>query len=359
MQKGDAPAVHGLTLKARCVAAQVAESDRNSFWVGTLSLKGVNEIQLLDYHEDDHEIRCLGIMSHPAGEIWNLSPCPSDSDRFFTVYQQTASEDDAKFKATLWKCEDNSKITETHLLQLTTLRNINGLIRHVLWDPSETTQSESLVTLSDTCITVLKLGESTASTVGTISDIRGKVLSGAWSPHHGNDIITANENSIRGWDTRTCKETFNIPQAHVPFVRDVDFNPNKDYCIVSGGDDNFIKFWDTRKTGRPVKAQKAHNHWVQNVKYNRYHDQFVLSSSSDCTVSLWSIPSTSSMASNSELSSQMREDKLIENYNNTHEDSVYSVAWSSASPWVFASLSYSGMLVINQVPKSYSDLLRF
>jgi len=347
MHKGDTTgaAVHGLTLKARCVAAQIAETDRTSFWVGTLSLRGVNEIQLLDYHEDDNDIRCLGIMSHPAGEIWNLSPCPSDADRFFTVYQQTTSDDDAKFKATLWSCEDNSKLNE-----VTTLTNINGLIRYVLWDPSETTQSESLVTLSDTCITVLKLGGASASTVGTISDIRGKVWSGAWSPHHGNDIVTASEHSLRGWDIRTCKETFNIPQAHVPFVRDVDFNPNRDYYIVSGGDDNYIKFWDTRKTGKPVKTQKAHNHWVHNVKYNRYHDQFVLSSSSDCTVSLWNIPSTSSLSTNSELTVQNREDKLVHCYDNTHEDSVYSVAWGT-SPWTFASLSYSGMLVVNQVSR--------
>lgn len=33
-----------------------------------------------------------------------------------------------------------------------------------------------------------------------------------------------------------------------------------------------------------------------------------------------------------------------------HEDSVYSVVWSSADAWVFASLSYDGRLVVNHVP---------
>ncbi len=33
-----------------------------------------------------------------------------------------------------------------------------------------------------------------------------------------------------------------------------------------------------------------------------------------------------------------------------HEDSVYSVAWSSADAWLFASLSYDGRLVVNHVP---------
>lgn len=33
-----------------------------------------------------------------------------------------------------------------------------------------------------------------------------------------------------------------------------------------------------------------------------------------------------------------------------HEDSVYSVVWSTADAWVFASLSYDGRLVLNHVP---------
>ncbi len=33
-----------------------------------------------------------------------------------------------------------------------------------------------------------------------------------------------------------------------------------------------------------------------------------------------------------------------------HEDSVYAVEWSGADPWLFASLSHDGRLVINTVP---------
>lgn len=35
-----------------------------------------------------------------------------------------------------------------------------------------------------------------------------------------------------------------------------------------------------------------------------------------------------------------------------HEDSVYAAEWSSADPWLFASLSYDGRLVINRVPRA-------
>ena len=34
-----------------------------------------------------------------------------------------------------------------------------------------------------------------------------------------------------------------------------------------------------------------------------------------------------------------------------HEESVYAAAWSAADPWTFASISYDGRMVVNQVPR--------
>lgn len=45
------------------------------------------------------------------------------------------------------------------------------------------------------------------------------------------------------------------------------------------------------------------------------------------------------------------QDSVIATYEE-HEDSVYAVEWSSADPWLFASLSYDGRLVINRVPRA-------
>jgi EARP and GARP complex-interacting protein 1 len=36
-----------------------------------------------------------------------------------------------------------------------------------------------------------------------------------------------------------------------------------------------------------------------------------------------------------------------------HEESVYAVEWSNADPWIFASLSYDGRVVVNVVPTDY------
>ncbi len=45
------------------------------------------------------------------------------------------------------------------------------------------------------------------------------------------------------------------------------------------------------------------------------------------------------------------EDGVIKTFDD-HEDSVYCAEWSTADPWIFASLSYDGRLVINHVPRA-------
>ena len=45
------------------------------------------------------------------------------------------------------------------------------------------------------------------------------------------------------------------------------------------------------------------------------------------------------------------QDGVIATYEE-HEDSVYAAEWSTADPWLFASLSYDGRLVINRVPRA-------
>jgi WD40 repeat protein len=49
------------------------------------------------------------------------------------------------------------------------------------------------------------------------------------------------------------------------------------------------------------------------------------------------------------FSSYKPTDGLICTYDQ-HEDSVYAVEWSPADTWTFASLSYAGRIIINQVP---------
>lgn len=102
-------------------------------------------------------------------------------------------------------------------------------------------------------------------------------------------------------------------------MRDVDYNPNRPWYLVTCGDDATTKFWDVRKGGdAPVKTLRSHKHWcgrtsapaqpdlpradasmagvprVWRARYNRCHDQLVVTSSTDSNVDLWRVASISS-----------------------------------------------------------------
>ena len=51
-------------------------------------------------------------------------------------------------------------------------------------------------------------------------------------------VATASGKNLRGWDLRSMEQTFCIEKAHSNVtVRNLDFNPNKQYNMLSCGDD--------------------------------------------------------------------------------------------------------------------------
>ena len=56
------------------------------------------------------------------------------------------------------------------------------------------------------------------------------------------------------------------------------------------------------------------------------------------------------MTSVSSVPNKDENDVLVKLYDE-HEDSVYNLAWSEYSPWIFASIAYgAGNIVVNLVP---------
>jgi len=110
---------------------------------------------------------------------------------------------------------------------------------------------------------------------------------------------------------------------------------------------------------------------VWKVKFNpAYSDQLLLSSSTDGVVNLWDVAqvtgssnggaaATSHSSSNAPASSRFDSGELlpIKTYEE-HEDSVYGIAWSGADPWLFASLSYDGRVVVRRVLSAALSSLR-
>ncbi|ROL44804.1 Protein TSSC1 [Anabarilius grahami] len=242
---------------------------------------------------------------------------------------------------------------------------------NVLWEPMG--DGKRVISLAENHVLLWDLQESSSkATISSSATLEGKgqlkFTTGKWSPHHNStQLATANDTAIRGWDLRSMSQIYCIENAHGQLVRDLDFNPNKQYYLASCGDDCKVKFWDVRHISEPVKSLEEHSHWVWSVRYNHSHDQLLLTGSSDSRVILSNMVSISSepfghlvddddLSDNEENQQEDKgkeplQDSIIATYEE-HEDSVYAVEWSAADPWLFASLSYDGRLVINRVPRA-------
>lgn len=135
------PAMHGLKLPARCLAAvqglqphsslDLSDSEHadptaspsvsaaspsasslgahtHRFLVGTCSAKEENELHCIEFDEEAHELRSAAVFAHPQ-EVWHLSTCPSDASICATTYATSAVPDDSSapdntlWQSTIWR----------------------------------------------------------------------------------------------------------------------------------------------------------------------------------------------------------------------------------------------------------------
>uniref|UniRef100_A0A9J8D9R8 EARP complex and GARP complex interacting protein 1 n=1 Tax=Cyprinus carpio carpio TaxID=630221 RepID=A0A9J8D9R8_CYPCA len=405
----DAPVIYGLEFQARALTAQTAETDAIRFLVGTQSLKFDNQIHIIDFDDENNMIN-KSVLLHDAGEIWHISGSPADKAVLTTCYSKT-SESRVLTCAAVWRMppewesgnhespDDSSNNPQTLELLCHLDNTAHGSVACVLWEPMG--DGKRLISLAENHVLLWDLQESsTKAKISSTATLEGKgqlkFTTGKWSPHHNStQLATANDTAIRGWDLRSMSQIYCIENAHGQLVRDLDFNPNKQYYLASCGDDCKVKFWDVRHINEPVKCLEEHSHWldkeihsnthhhctrslkmctyttgqilVWSVRYNHSHDQLLLTGSSDSRVILSNMVSISSepfghlvddddLSDNEESQQEDKgkeplQDSIIATYEE-HEDSVYAVEWSVADPWLFASLSYDGRLVINRVPRA-------
>nr|XP_055027426.1 EARP-interacting protein homolog [Misgurnus anguillicaudatus] len=377
----DAPVIYGLEFQARALAAQTAETDAIRFLVGTQSLKFDNQIHIIDFDDENNMIN-KNVLLHDAGEIWHINASPADKGVLTTCYNKT-SESRVLTCAAVWRMplewesgshespDDSSNNPQTLELLCHLDNTAHGSVACALWEPMG--DGKRVISLAENHVLLWDLQESsTKATISSSTTLEGKgqlkFTAGRWSPHHNcTQLATANDTAIRGWDLRSMSQIYCIENAHGQLVRDLDFNPNKQYYLASCGDDCKVKFWDVRNINEPVKCLEEHSHWVWSVRYNHSHDQLVLTGSSDSRLILSNMVSISSepfghLEDDDDLSDSQEtqqedkgkeplQDSIIATYEE-HEDSVYAVEWSAADPWLFASLSYDGRLVINRVPRA-------
>jgi len=276
-----------------------------------------------------------------------MASCPFNKDLLFTVYNVVPD-----FHASLWKInEEHKKLEEVSQLG-------NGSIRCVLWQPSEDNESRTVASIENDNIRLWDINTSQETSCLKVGEL-SRLTTACWHKYVLQDVITtATGADIVGYDIKQKSKSFVLKNAHPPCVRDIDVNPNNPYYFVSGGDDCRIKFWDQRNTEKPLKVLVKHAHWVYKVQYNPKFDALVLSSSTDGTVNLWNARSLAfKNPSIPQRGNAVKQpDKLIKTYDD-HEDSVYSLCWSSCDErtwdWAtFASLSYDGRVVVNRVPEA-------
>lgn len=348
MQSGNSSLIYGLEFQCRALASLECEGDEVQFVVGTQGHRTSNQIHVLQISDDDTKNLSKKIYEHPQGEIWQIVSNQVESNVIAVRHSNLESDGSQKQSVSVYKLNDN----------LTLEYEISDKdLHHVSWMPG----NSKFMTLAENKLCFYDLNSQVPQSIGKLE---GKGLNeltyGSWNPHQNSQqFATVNEYHIRGWDVRTMKQVWNFESPGNQSVRCIDFNPNKQYFLASSGDDGAVRFWDIRQPRKALAVRNDHSHWIWSVKYNPYHDQLILTSSSDGHVVLSSMASLSSEPQghliededNEEANESTLEDGKISSFDD-HEDSVYCAEWSATDPWIFASLSYDGRLVINHVPRN-------
>ncbi|KAI9309174.1 WD40-repeat-containing domain protein [Cunninghamella echinulata] len=362
----DNSCVYGLRHQARCLTPVVANTECSKFLVGTVGAQN-NSLCLLEYDDEKNTITPT-LFDHPE-EIWDLVSSPTNEDLLLTCHSIASNRTLGK-KITLWK---KNSLEQNHG-ELESLVEFEHPGHKALWDSKD---ASCIVSLNDNHIHISSLDASNMSSK-TILSIDTSIIfkedtklspiqslqNAVWNPHDNTEIVTVGGQVIAGWDIRSSKATFRRDEAHASTIRAIDYNANKPFHIATGGDDSKINLWDVRSMNQPLMVVEGHTHWIWSVAFNKFHDQLLLTSSSDTLVNLQNVISVSSASYLEHETDQPDDDQdpdesywknyktidgLICTYDQ-HEDSVYSVAWSPADTWTFASLSYAGRVVISQVP---------
>ncbi|CAL5224411.1 g7093 [Coccomyxa viridis] len=332
---------HGLKFQARAMVAITGEGGHSRWLVGTNALRDENEVVVLDYDPDGETVKVAETHSHPA-EIWQLASCPADNQRMLlSVYSE-----DGVSGAGLWHIpEGNAPLQQRAELHVQASR-----VRALAWHPE---RPDSAVTVEERSVVQWRFeGSSAEVTAQSTVNVESTLSSGCWDPHDTNRFTTAGGRDVQLHDLRAMQQSGSISHAHSMPIRDVDFARQQDNLMATAGDDCMFRLWDLRNLEQPLAEHAAHSHWVWQARFNPAHDSLLLTSSSDALVDLWFLPSIGTRGSGGKQAAGMRgpaADGRAQRFSD-HEESVYSVAWSIADPWTFASLSYDGRVSVHQVP---------
>jgi WD40 repeat protein len=269
----------------------------------------------VEFSEDSVDVQSSQVLEHD-GEVWLMSPCPSDGRQLLTY----AGQGNPKLR--LWRAEEKALQL---VASVTDDNTALTMVKSILWDA----HSEDSVVVADAeSLHVFKKRSGGTFSNSLSLDVGQRCNAACLDPHHPQQVSTVDDTHLKTWDLRASKVSFRREGAHLFGARDVDYNPNVPYQVLTTGEDAELRFWDLRQLRAPLKA---------------------LSCGTDSAVCLWRASSVASAPLGAEAVTDTAADGLIRRFED-HEDSVYGCCWSAADAWVFASVSYDGKFVVNRVP---------
>lgn len=366
----------GLELPARAIAPlhvpsanETSASTVHRFIVGTCNYAGGNKLQLLEMSEDHtpNSVECAAVWTH-ENEIVSISPSPSATEQpLFSVIHRTFTGGTPAHKATLYALPSLTG----DVVPVATIASRN--VRRLVWEPhgarkivaaivgpAEAAAADGggdAVALFNVESSLKSSAEPAAEAEVALPQTHPNANDLAWNPHHAHTFAVAANDAIVKVDARAKSVVVVAASAHVGNVLSVDFNPNRMHVIASSGEDGAVRVWDLRKTDAALltsfsSATAGHGHWVTQVRFNPTHDQILLTASADFTAKLWHAQSLVPLGSQSAAAPPQAaaSDSVVRTLSDFGE-SVQGCAWSAASPWVYAALSFNGKVVLDRVPQ--------
>lgn len=246
------------------MTAQVAETEKIRFLIGTQSLKQVNnQIHLVEFNEETSVLKTT-VFQHSNGEIWKLTASPTDPARIATCYNTFNHENMCAMKTAILKLPEVENPNEVESLEVVTKFNTekHHEIKTSEFHPSDPNR---MVSVTENNLILWDISDVEAKAVSSIA-LEGKnspkFTTGKWNPHQNcNQFATATETHVKAYDIRAGTAAWHIDSCHGQLVRDLDFNMNKQYHLATCGDDGFVKIWDFRQPNVPVYSRTDHSHW--------------------------------------------------------------------------------------------------
>jgi len=128
-------------------------------------------------------------------------------------------------------------------------------------------------------------------------------------------------------------------------VLSCEFSPVKPNVICTTGLDHSIKFWDIRRFDEtPLNVISNNSHWIWSAKYNKAYSRIMITSSSSSQVRCIIFDNE-----NEEINTNSYSYTSVDYLE--FDDAVYSLEWDYNDPWVFAAVSYNGLVHINIIPE--------